>query len=278
MLDYLERLVQYSSSLGASNLDVSDVIGNLPQKWHSDDRIAAVLERGAQANSPMFLDQLLGALNPLALRSGCILEAAQRALETATTKGYAECCDALLERCGASLSVNQKSKSGMPLLMRAAWFGQDSVVCSLIKHRAAVDAREPGQRTALHFAALSGHLTVVRSLLAAGADPEAQDGDGWTALTEAENNGHTAVCEELRGLKSNESNPSSSSKDGASNQPKPPSVVTGPDSPKGGVLKAKQPSSPSKVTALPALPMGPLSARLTNDKASQLRNPFTARW
>merc|ERR1712139_348498 len=96
--------------------------------------------------------------DPVALHSGSILEAAQRALENAVIRGHSGCCDALLKCCGASLSVNQKSKSGMPLLMRAAWYGHSSVIDSLIKHKASVNLREPGERTALHFAALSGHL------------------------------------------------------------------------------------------------------------------------
>jgi ankyrin repeat protein len=176
---------------------MNDFLHHLPKQWHTDERLLSLLEKGAQSNWSEALDGLLSAVDPAVMQSLRMIEATKRALEVAVVSGNAECVDVLLSRGGATLSVQHRSRSGMTLLMLAAWHGHSAAISSLVTRKAAVDARDTGKRTALHFAAVGGHLEAVRLLLAAGADPNAADQDGWTPLADAEHNGHAAVCEEL---------------------------------------------------------------------------------
>lgn len=182
---------------------------HLPKQWHTDERLLSLLEKGAQSNWSEALDGLLIAVDPAVMQSLRMIEATKRALEVAVVSGNAECVDVLLSRGGATLSVQHRSRSGMTLLMLAAWHGHSAAISSLVTRKAAVDARDTGKRTALHFAAVGGHLEAVRLLLAAGADPNAADQDGWTPLADAEHNGHAAVCEELTAQQANPESPNS---------------------------------------------------------------------
>jgi ankyrin repeat protein len=68
------------------------------------------------------------------------------------------------------------------LLHHAAIFGSEIVTRRCLDLKAEVDARDYKERTALHFAASYGHLSVVKMLVSAGASIEAADMDGWTPL------------------------------------------------------------------------------------------------
>src|ERR687897_3027909 len=58
-----------------------------------------------------------------------------------------------------------------------------SSACALLAGVAAADARDKLGRTALHWAAMGGHLEIVRMLLDAGAPADAPDKNGWTPLS-----------------------------------------------------------------------------------------------
>lgn len=196
LLVHLEDVLRHSTE--PPSFSLRDFLRNLPTEWHSDDRIIAALEASVKADWTDALNELLETLEPSVLHSHKFVEAAQRALETAVVDGHGESAVVLLRRGGAKLSVQQRSRSGMTLLMLASWHGHETALQCLLKQGAIVDARDPGGRSALHFAAVGGHLGTVRLLLAAGADVEAQDRDGWTPMVDAEQNGHITVCEELK--------------------------------------------------------------------------------
>jgi ankyrin repeat protein len=69
---------------------------------------------------------------------------------------------------------------------------------SLIANGADVNARERYNRTALHFAALTGNLDVVELLIANGADILAKDVDNLTPLDNAISSKHDDVVAVLR--------------------------------------------------------------------------------
>eukprot|EP00746_Dinoflagellata_sp_MGD_P158374 gnl/MRDRNA2_/MRDRNA2_86455_c0_seq5.p1 gnl/MRDRNA2_/MRDRNA2_86455_c0~~gnl/MRDRNA2_/MRDRNA2_86455_c0_seq5.p1 ORF type:complete len:1290 (+),score=317.82 gnl/MRDRNA2_/MRDRNA2_86455_c0_seq5:478-3870(+) len=195
LLSHLDGVLRHGN--GPPRFCLRDFLHNLPRQWHMDERLVSLMEKGAQSNWSEALDGLLSAIDPIALHSPTMMEASKRALEVAVVSGHAESCEVLLNRGGATLSVQHRSRSGMTLLMLAAWKGHNAVVENLLKQKAKVDARDTGKRTALHFAAVGGHLEAVRLLLAANADPNAADQDGWTPLADAEHNGHKGICEEL---------------------------------------------------------------------------------
>ena len=64
---------------------------------------------------------------------------------------------------------------------------------TLLKNKAAINAKDTDGLTPLHKAAWNGHLTVVTALVAAGADTAAKDNDGFTPIVKAKNQGKANV-------------------------------------------------------------------------------------
>ena len=67
----------------------------------------------------------------------------------------------------------------------------------LLKHKARADARDRQRRSALHEAALAGHVEIIGVLLGAGANLEARDALGRTPWLEAARAGRAAAIEHL---------------------------------------------------------------------------------
>ena len=74
---------------------------------------------------------------------------------------------------------------GLTPLHRAADSGNDSMVRTLLRAGADVNARTVFGATALHKASHRGDSVMIRSLLDAGADIDAADGEGFTPLLRA---------------------------------------------------------------------------------------------
>ncbi|WMJ70969.1 ankyrin repeat domain-containing protein [Stenotrophomonas sp. 24(2023)] len=100
----------------------------------------------------------------------------------------------LLER-----GARTEPAEGTPVLLAAAATEDDDPagVQLLLKHKARADARDRQRRSALHEAALAGHVDIIATLLAAGANLEARDALGRTPLLEAARAGRAAVIEHL---------------------------------------------------------------------------------
>jgi len=81
-------------------------------------------------------------------------------------------------------------------LMLAATFGYSMVALDLVNKGARVGLSSKGV-TALHLAALQGHLGVVKTLLEKGADPQARNDEGLTPAMLALRNGHIEVAKYL---------------------------------------------------------------------------------
>ena len=69
------------------------------------------------------------------------------------------------------IHVQQDEHAGFTPLMLAVERGQISVVRSLLKQGADVNAKHPAGFTALMLAAQKGNLAIVKDLLSAGANP-----------------------------------------------------------------------------------------------------------
>jgi hypothetical protein len=96
----------------------------------------------------------------------------------------------LLERGAKSTLPNAE-----PALVAAAGIADDDAagVKLLLKHRAAVNAVDARQRSALMTAAAEGHEQIARALCAAGADVNLTDQHGSTALMEAARAGAVGI-------------------------------------------------------------------------------------
>lgn len=93
---------------------------------------------------------------------------------------------------------------GQPALLAAVAGDDDPGGAQLLlRHKARVDSRGVGQRTALMQACAAGNVEVVGVLLEAGADRNAHDEHGLSPLLEAARNGHTAVVARLAIAKPN---------------------------------------------------------------------------
>ncbi|WP_032973768.1 ankyrin repeat domain-containing protein, partial [Stenotrophomonas maltophilia] len=88
----------------------------------------------------------------------------------------------LLER-----GARSEPAEGTPVLLAAAATEDDDPagVQLLLKHKARADARDRQRRSALHEAALAGHVEIIGVLLGAGANLEARDALGRTPWLEA---------------------------------------------------------------------------------------------
>ena len=100
----------------------------------------------------------------------------------------------LLERGGKT-----EPADGTPVLLAAAGTEEDDPagVQLLLKHKARADARDRQRRSALHEAALAGHVDIIDVLLGAGANLEARDALARTPWLEAARGGRAAVIEHL---------------------------------------------------------------------------------
>jgi len=89
------------------------------------------------------------------------------------------------------INVDKLDSNGDTALHRAAVQGHIDVVMLLVQYGANVDVRDQYGRTPLSRAAARGHLKAVTWLVyEAGADVESKDNGGWTPLSRAAVNGH----------------------------------------------------------------------------------------
>ncbi|XP_052120859.1 ankyrin repeat domain-containing protein 29 [Frankliniella occidentalis] len=100
----------------------------------------------------------------------------------------------VLLRQGAAVDTTRHD--GATPLFKAAHKGHTTVVDELLQYRPSLNLLPNGE-SALHAAALFGHLAVVRKLLAAGSDPSLRNQEGMTAAQLAADNKHRAVVDLL---------------------------------------------------------------------------------
>ena len=110
--------------------------------------------------------------------------------------GRAEVIKLLVEK-GAD--VNVTNILGRTPLIMSAVYGWHEPVKILLNGGARTDVKDKNyQRTALHFAALNGHLGIVAELLKKDIDVNAKDADGKTPLDYANQYGHGKVADLLK--------------------------------------------------------------------------------
>ncbi|RKF61614.1 Target of rapamycin complex 2 subunit AVO2 [Erysiphe neolycopersici] len=119
-------------------------------------------------------------------------ESYETPLHLAAREGHTEIIHLLCERCPTS--ILRRDHLGLNALMVAAMGGHDTVVQLLLTYapgsfggaentRRILDTVDNDGNTALHYAAMYGHLLVLRTLLAAGADQEKRNFWSWQPVS-----------------------------------------------------------------------------------------------
>jgi ankyrin repeat protein len=107
-------------------------------------------------------------------------------MHLAAANGHIPVVDLLLR---ANADIMNRDNEGRTALHRAAWYGRPAMIEHLVSRKAQLEAGDSKSKTALHSAAASKttmSMTVIRTLVKAGAELEARTDLYWTPL-------HTAV-------------------------------------------------------------------------------------
>lgn len=206
----LERLLA-----AGSNPNVQDRHGQTPLhhavRQHKAAMLSLLLAAKAdpdrvdyEQNSPLYLAASLACAECAGLLVGAGAAGSLRGGTgwTAMIKGVCQRkTDVLLAMLKSGLSTEHTARNGWTPMLYAAWGGDAQSMGLLLEHGASLDARSSMSGwTALHCAAVAGHLGAVRWLVMHGVDPCIKDDLGWEARTYAELHQKVAVSQYLRSV------------------------------------------------------------------------------
>ena len=210
-LRLLRQLIARGADLNAAHHGLTPLLAATRDSWHGrPEAVMTLLANGADArqqdadgNTP--LHHAARSTDPAV--AALLLDAGAQ-VDTLN----AEHCSALWIACGsgnwrlARFLIEHGAKpepnGGQPVLLAAAGGDDDPAgVQLLLRHKARVDARGEGQRTALMQACAAGNAEIVGVLLDAGADRNAHDAQGRTPLLEAAAGAHAAAVTRIAAAK-----------------------------------------------------------------------------
>jgi len=209
-LTLLRALIARGVDLNHAHAGMSALIAATRDSWHGRaEAVTVLLTNGAdphlsdaEGNTP--LHHAARSTDPsvaaLLCDAGALIEA--RNHEGVTPLGMA-CASGnwrlakFLITHGAHTDTDTGEAS--PALLSAAATDADDPagVELLLKHKARANSRDAHGRSALHEAALHGHVGIIQTLLAAGAEVDASDHNGRTPLLDAVRGGHLAALNAL---------------------------------------------------------------------------------
>ncbi|KFN50057.1 ankyrin repeat domain-containing protein [Arenimonas composti] len=206
-LRLLRELIARGVDLNAEHGGLTPLLVATRDSWHGrPEAVMTLLTNGADArhpdadgNTPLHhaARSTDAAVAALLLDAGAVLDALNgegfSPLGIACAAGNWRLARFLLER-----GAKPEPKDGQPALLAAAAGDDDAAgVQLLLRHKAKVDGRGRGHRSALMVACAAGNAEIVGELLDAGADRNARDEDGMTPLLEVARGGHAAALARL---------------------------------------------------------------------------------
>lgn len=207
-LRLLRTLIGHGVDLNHAHAGMTPLLAATRDSWHGrPDAVTTLLANGADprvadsdGNTPLHHAArssdpgVVALLRDAAAEIDAINQDGLTPLGVACVAGNWRLAKFLLER-----GARPEPANAQPVLLAAAATEEDDPagVQLLLKHRAKVDTRDGLRRSALHEAALAGHIDIVNTLLAAGADVHAHDTQGRTPWLEAARGGRIAVLERL---------------------------------------------------------------------------------
>jgi len=204
----LRALIARGADVNRASGGVTPLLAATRDSWHGRaEAVLTLLTNGASAlatdgdgNTPLHGAALSAEPGVAAM----LLDAAAPidALNKAGLSPLAGACRAAnwtLARFLLERGAKPAPAHGEPALVAAAGIADDDPtgVKLLLKHRAAVNALDQRQRSALQVAAAEGHEQIARALRAAGADVTLADAHGSTALMEAARAGACGIVQLL---------------------------------------------------------------------------------
>jgi ankyrin repeat protein len=206
-LRLLRELIARGVDLNAEHAGLTPLLAATRDSWHGrPEAVMTLLANGADArradadgNTPLHhaARSTDPAVAALLLDAGALLEALNHdgfsPLGVACAAGNWRLARFLIER-----GAKPEPKEGQPALLAAVVGDDDTAgVQLLLRHKAKVDSRGTGQRSALLLACATGNAEIAGELLDAGADRNARDAEGLTPLLETARGGHAPVLARL---------------------------------------------------------------------------------
>jgi len=207
-LRLLRALIAHGIDLNQTHAGMTPLLAATRDSWHGrPDSVTTLLANGAdpraadgEGNTPLHhaarsSDPGVAALlRDAAAEIDALNHDGATPLAIACMAGNWRLAKFLLER-----GARPHPQGGQPVLLAAAATEEDDPagVQLLLKHKAKVDGRDAQGRSALHEAALAGHVDIIAALLAAAADVHARDGLERTPWLEAARGGALPALEAL---------------------------------------------------------------------------------
>lgn len=209
-LRLLRALITGGVDLNHAHAGLTPLLAATRDSWHGrPEAVMTLLANGADpraadrdGNTPLHHAARSSDPGVAALLHDAAAEVDAHNLEGVTPLGIAcGCGNWRIARFLLERGARTEPEGGSPPLLAAAGGEDDDVagVALLLKHKAKLDARDAQGRSALHEAALAGHVETMAALIEAGADADARDRHGRSPLHEVAVGGHTAALDLLAG-------------------------------------------------------------------------------
>ncbi|MGY0612710.1 ankyrin repeat domain-containing protein [Luteimonas sp. A501] len=207
-LRLLRALITAGVDLNHAHAGLTPLLAATRDSWHGrPEAVMTLLANGADpraadrdGNTPLHHAARSSDPGVAALLHDAAAEVDARNIEGVTPLGIAcGCGNWRIARFLLERGARTEPEGGSPPLLAAAGGEDDDVagVALLLKHKAKLDARDAHGRSALHEAALAGHVETMAALIEARADADARDRHGRSPLHEAAVGGHAAALDLL---------------------------------------------------------------------------------